>query len=74
METHPKGHIFYSATNKPGNEEAYPIPMQPGDALIFDGDLLHYTSVQGSLLSFFFFLKSFFLLHLNLQSCISVLP
>ena len=55
METHPKGHIFYSATNKPGNEEAYPIPMQPGDALIFDGDLLHYTSVQGSLLSSFFF-------------------
>lgn len=43
METHPKGHIFYSASQKPNSDDAFAIPMQPGDALIFDGNLLHYT-------------------------------
>ena len=43
MAMHPKKHIFYSANDKPPSENVFRVPMQPGDALIFDGDLLHYT-------------------------------
>ena len=38
-----KGHIFYSASAKPEVDATFAVPMQPGDALIFDGNLLHYT-------------------------------
>lgn len=42
MMEHPTVHIFYS-TEKPPLDQVLAIPMAPGDALLFDGDLLHYT-------------------------------
>jgi phytanoyl-CoA hydroxylase len=37
------GHIFYSAVEPPAIDNVFPVPMQPGDALLFHGNLLHFT-------------------------------
>jgi hypothetical protein len=37
------GHIFYSALEPPALDNVHPIAMQPGDALLFHGNLLHFT-------------------------------
>ena len=34
---------LYGATSPPGLEQAVAIPLKPGDALVFHGELLHYT-------------------------------
>jgi len=36
-------HIYYTLVNLPAKEEVVPLPMKPGDALVFHGELFHWT-------------------------------
>ena len=40
---HTSGGDDYHLVNPPAEEEVVPIPLGPGDALVFHGDMLHYT-------------------------------
>merc|ERR1719159_2041611 len=39
MSEHPMQHAFYSVLSKPPLENVFPVPMAPGDAILFDGNL-----------------------------------
>lgn len=43
MSEHTHGHIFYSASDAPPIGNVHPVSMQPGDALLFHGNVLHFT-------------------------------